>query len=214
MSANSRSVSARDRLLVGSSSTSTRHPTASARPISTSCWAAGESVPDRGVDRNLRMAEPCEHVGGRSAHLGAPDEPEARGLHAEQDVLGRRTDAARATAPGRSSPRPLARASSGCAGRYGAPSSVIRPASGCSAPDRIAISVLLPAPFWPTMAQTSPGRTDTSTPSTATVAPNAFRIPRISKRGVPVMASLMAGVRAAASRPASASDRDRASAVP
>ena len=31
---------------------------------------------------------------------------------------------------------------------------------GRSAPARIAISVLLPAPFWPTSAQTSPARTD------------------------------------------------------
>src|ERR1700752_4078947 len=60
------------------------------------------------------------------------------------------------------------------------------PASACSAPDRIAISVLLPAPFWPTIAHTSPGATATSTPSTATVAPNALRMPRISKRGVAV----------------------------
>ena len=37
--------------------------------------------------------------------------------------------------------------------RRRAPSS---PASGWSAPARIAISVLLPAPFWPTSAQTSP----------------------------------------------------------
>src|SRR2546428_10205224 len=57
------------------------------------------------------------------------------------------------------------------------------PASGFSAPARIAISVLLPAPFWPTSAHTSPERTGKSTPSSAIVAPNALRTPRISKRG-------------------------------
>ena len=57
------------------------------------------------------------------------------------------------------------------------------PASGRSAPDRIAISVLLPAPFCPTSAHTSPGATWKSTPATATVAPNALRTPSIWKRG-------------------------------
>src|SRR5262245_386724 len=58
----------------------------------------------------------------------------------------------------------------------------ITPASGFSAPARIPISVLFPAPFWPTSAHTSPDATATSTPSSATVAPNALRTPRISKR--------------------------------
>ena len=44
------------------------------------------------------------------------------------------------------------------------------------------MSVLLPAPFWPTIAQTSPDATERSTPSTATVAPKVLRIPRISNR--------------------------------
>src|SRR5262245_35257920 len=56
------------------------------------------------------------------------------------------------------------------------------PASGSSAPARIPINVLFPAPFWPTSAHTSPDRTATSTPSSATVAPNALRTPRISNR--------------------------------
>ena len=189
MSANSRRVSVCDRLLVGSSSTRTRHPTASARPISTSCWAAGERL-DRRIDRNFWMAELREHISRRLPHRGAPDKSETGRLHPEQDVLGDGHVRVRATTPGRSSPRPrAARRADARAGRE-------RRRASCdprraAAPDRIAISVLLPAPFCPTMAQTSPGATDRSTPSTASVAPKAFRMPRISKRGVPVMASPM-----------------------
>ena len=137
------------------------------------------------------MAQPRQDVGRRAAHVGATNQAEARRLHAEQDVLGHASGAARARAPGKSSPRPRAGRRAGARAGTAAPSSVMRPASGCSAPERMAINVLLPAPFWPTMAQTSPGKTETSTPSTATVAPNVFRMPRISKRGVPVLAALV-----------------------
>ena len=73
------------------------------------------------------------------------------------------------------------RASRGSRGAYGAPFNVIAPASGAIAPARIDISVLLPAPFCPTSAHTSPPRTARSTPSSATVPPNALRTRRISK---------------------------------
>ena len=65
------------------------------------------------------------------------------------------------------------------AGRRGA----WRRASGVSAPARTAISVLLPAPFWPTSAQTSPAHTRRSTSSSAIVAPKDLQMPRISRRG-------------------------------
>src|SRR5215467_4206261 len=78
---------------------------------------------------------------------------------------------------------PARRASLGLPGEYGRPSIDIDPASGCSAPARMAISVLLPAPFCPTSPQISPGATDRSTPSSATVAPKTLRIPRISNPG-------------------------------
>src|SRR5688572_7941719 len=62
---------------------------------------------------------------------------------------------------------------------------VIDPESGASAPARIAISVLLPAPFCPTSPQISPAATDSATPSSATVAPNALRMPCIPNRSLP-----------------------------
>src|SRR5947207_10218798 len=51
------------------------------------------------------------------------------------------------------------------------------------APERIFMSVLLPAPFSPTSAMTSPGATVSSTPRNAFVAPKLRRTPRISRRG-------------------------------
>ena len=57
------------------------------------------------------------------------------------------------------------------------------PASGATTPESTAMSVLFPAPFWPTRAQTSPPATEKSTPSRATVPPKDLRTPRISRRG-------------------------------
>src|ERR1041385_5405095 len=67
---------------------------------------------------------------------------------------------------------PLSRASSGFDGTYGLPSIVIEPSSGRSEPAITFISVLLPAPFSPMSACTSPSRSSRSTPSSATVGPN------------------------------------------
>src|SRR5438128_346893 len=50
------------------------------------------------------------------------------------------------------------------------------------APERIFMSVLLPAPFSPINAITSPGATLNSTPRNALVAPKLRRTPRISRR--------------------------------
>ena len=93
------------------------------------------------------------------------------------------TGAAPATAPGRSSPRRPRGRRPATAGRYGSPSSSISPSSGASAPLSTFMSVLLPAPFSPTSACTSPPRTSRSTPPSARVAPNRWRTPRITNRG-------------------------------
>src|SRR6516165_4522180 len=60
----------------------------------------------------------------------------------------------------------------------------MRPSSGLCAPESTFIKVLLPAPFSPTNANTSPARTDKSTPSSATVAPKRFRTPSIRRSSV------------------------------
>ena len=54
------------------------------------------------------------------------------------------------------------------------PGSSIEPASGACTPLRILTSVLLPEPFSPTSACTSPARSSNDASRTACVAPNAF----------------------------------------
>src|ERR1700741_2632867 len=76
---------------------------------------------------------------------------------------------------------PAFRASCGCLGWYGWPFSHICPASGACAPDSVFINGLLPAPFSPTKANTSPACTTRSTPSSAMVAPKCFRTPSIRR---------------------------------
>ena len=66
------------------------------------------------------------------------------------------------------------------------------------APASMDISVLLPAPFCPTSAHTSPPRTARSTPSSATVPPNALRTPRISNCAPPTASTIGTGRAAAA----------------
>ncbi len=53
----------------------------------------------------------------------------------------------------------------------GSPSRMRVPEVGCSTPDRIFISVDLPAPFSPNSAVTLPARTSKSTPFSARVTP-------------------------------------------
>src|ERR1700750_168561 len=50
------------------------------------------------------------------------------------------------------------------------------PEVGCSKPERIFISVDLPAPFSPMMACTSPGRTSKSTLNSTGISPKDFEI--------------------------------------
>ena len=94
------------RLLVGSSSTSTRQPTASARAISTSCCAAGRQIGRRCASGEISAWPSCASASrGRLAHRAR----DRRGRSASAPRRARcspsRSGAARATAPGRSSPR-------------------------------------------------------------------------------------------------------------
>ena len=72
---------------------------------------------------------------------------------------------------------PSARAWAGPWMLIGSPSSRIVPLSGWWTPARILTSVLLPAPFSPTSAWTSPARRSSETSSSAWVAPEALRDP-------------------------------------
>src|SRR5262249_23654706 len=65
-----------------------------------------------------------------------------------------------------------------------APRKSTRPALGTSNPEMRWNSVVLPAPFGPMMARSSPAGTARSTPPTACTAPKARPSPRVSSSGV------------------------------
>ena len=150
------------RLLVGSSSTSTRQPMASARAISTSCCAAGGRSPTARIGRDVAMAElaraPRRAVSRIRRDRRCRTTPPPRPARRRARCSPSRSGAARATAPGRSSRRRRGARRADRAARTARRRAHRRRRRAPSAPARIAISVLLPAPFWPTSAQTSPAR--------------------------------------------------------
>src|SRR5581483_7189742 len=79
-----------------------------------------------------------------------------------------------------------------------APSMRISPPSGWCTPPRIFISVLLPAPFSPIRATTSPRLTETETPSSATTPGKRLSIPQSSRRGVGMVGEKAVGCLTAA----------------
>ena len=78
---------------------------------------------------------------------------------------------------------PRAIASDGPVRLTSVPSSRIWPASGRASPYRMFMSVVLPAPFSPSRAWISPGRTSRSIESLATTPGYRFVMPRISSAG-------------------------------
>ena len=184
-SSNSRRTSSRPRLLVGSSRTRTRQPTANARAISTSCCARRREVADHGLAVGCRGARAAP---GRPARGPAPracrTRPSARRLQAEHDVLHDREVRRQRQLlvdHGHAGPPRLQRTRRRGRARRPEPSC---PRPRPSAPERTPMSVLLPAPFCPTSAHTSPRahrerRRRRAPPS----PPKALRMPRISKRG-------------------------------
>ena len=93
MSSNSDCTSACPRLLVGSSRTSTRHPMASARAISTSCCAAGVRSPTGRSGAMSWWPSSAERRDRRLAHPIALDQADGAGnaaahrLDAQHDIL-------------------------------------------------------------------------------------------------------------------------------
>ena len=81
------------------------------------------------------------------------------------------------------------------------PKRKISPASGRTKPLRILTSVDLPAPFSPSSACTSPGRTASDTSSRATVAPKCFLSPTTSNADAPLPLSSTAARQTCRRRP-------------
>ena len=71
----------------------------------------------------------------------------------------------------------------GDAGANGAPARNSSPDDGRSRPPRMRIRVVLPAPFSPRIASTSPARTSRSTPQSAWTSPNRRETPTTSRAG-------------------------------
>ena len=72
------------------------------------------------------------------------------------------------------------------------PSKTIVPLSGAVAPEATFINVDFPAPFSPSRACTSPGRTSNETSLSAAMAPKCFVMPSIDSVGCPAL-TLSAG---------------------
>ena len=167
---------------MGSSSTSTRHPDPSARAISTSCCPPARAAPRASRagcpgDRAAR-AHPLP-VSGRRRAARRPIASVRRRARCSPS----RSGAAPATGLGRSSrPRRVALRAAMVARRTCRRASSHRRRAGALRTGSL-MSVLLPAPFCPTSAHTSPAWTSRSTPASATVWPKALRTPRIAKRG-------------------------------
>src|SRR3712207_4962384 len=74
----------------------------------------------------------------------------------------------------------------------------MRPLSGRTTPPSTFMSVLLPAPFSPTKPSTSPARSRSDTPSSATTPGKALPMPSSSSSGDPPAAAATPGASAAA----------------
>ena len=144
---------------------STRHELcASARAISTSCCAAERQIADASPRVDGRLAPPSDHRerreggGGAAGELAATHEAEARGLDAEEDVLGDGEVGAERELlvdHGDACAARVVRAGAGDRARRRGGS---RPRPWAARRRGFLSSVLLPAPFSPTSAWISPGR--------------------------------------------------------
>ena len=209
------STSGRERLLVGSSRTSTLASSTRARAISTICRSATESEP---------TAAPGAISGCRSSAsaAAAPRFMASRSSRPQRvGSMPRKTFSATlrwgaSASSWCTSTTPRSRASRAVRGRKGSPASSMTPASGAVTPERIPTSVLFPAPFSPTSAWTRPGASESSTSVSAWVAPKRLSIPVARRRGAGV--SVIGRSPGASGRPRSAisstSDPRRVAAAP
>ena len=128
------------------------HRAASAFTISSRCCSATGSVPARAPGSSGRLSRSRQRGRRAAASSRGPHSPPARARRSpppsareRREVLVHHADARRA------------RIARGLRSRRGAPSTRISPASGAIRPYATCISVVLPAPFSPSSACTSPG---------------------------------------------------------
>ncbi len=172
---NSRSVSSRFSAEVGSSMISTRNWPTTALAISTSCWSATLMLP---TTRSGSAATPSSRSTPTTVRRASPQRtrPNLVGS-APRKTFSTMVSVGTTSSSCAMTEMPARRAASGLRNSTGAPLSSICPASGGSRPLSRLMIVLLPAPFSPTSAWTSPGRSSRSTPCSTSTPPNRLRMP-------------------------------------
>ena len=185
---NSRRTSASGSAAVGSSMIRTRASCDSAVAISTRWRLATESVADRRVDVEIVACRAGRGARARRWRIAAPVERAAAACAAR----GRGRCSRRPSAPGTAAVPGRRRRCRPPAPRAGRRSATVCAVDGdrCrrragATPDMILISVDLPAPFSPSSAWTSPGRTSKLTPRSTATGPNDFSIPSSATIGEP-----------------------------
>ena len=130
-----------------------------ARAISITCCSAIEKIAGGALEGKVPVAERLRGPPGRAAATRAGVDPaEARGLEAEEDVLPDGEVGGEVQLLVDHGDAASQRASDGPRGPVGAAVELHRAGVGPCAPLRIFSSVLLPAPFSPIRAWTSPAR--------------------------------------------------------
>src|SRR2546423_7792121 len=160
-----------------SSSRSTRGSVASARASSSGLRSSNPSVSARRLARSARPQSSSASM--QRSYAAAPRRPPpvAAPTKAFSNTVippnGRGTWCAR--------PMPSRQRSAAPSFVTSPPASSTRPAFGRSEPASTFSSVVLPAPFGPTMPMASPGATRKSTPSSTTSAPKRLRTPTATR---------------------------------
>ena len=175
----SSSASAGASTAVGSSSSRMRASDASALTISSRCFErdrqpAGRARPARAAARPAPPAPAPARAAAAGAHLPAGRQRDVlrhgQGRH-RGEVLVHHADPEAARDARRAGPT------------RGTPSTAISPASGRTRPYATCIRVVLPAPFSPSSACSSPGVSVKSAPRSACTEPKRLRMPRSARAG-------------------------------
>ncbi len=190
-----RSVSAAERLAVGSSRTMRSASRASARRISTCCCWAMDSRPTTASARRSKP-ESAVNRSNRSLSERRSMNPARRGSAPRKTFWATVSRGTRATSCATRA-IPLMRARRGEPNETVVPRRTRSPWSCGKTPAMILPRVDLPAPFSPTNAWTDPARTVMETSSRARVAPNDLPMPRTSRCATSASVAMAAVARAA-----------------
>ncbi|GBD28965.1 hypothetical protein HRbin32_00049 [bacterium HR32] len=172
----SASTSGGVRAEVGSSRMRTRAPAYRAFRISTHCFSPSDSCQTR-ASRSTRT--PYRSQRAATSRRAAPKSITPRAARGcPSRTFSSTVCAATSLRVWWTMPIPRAKASWGDRNWTRSPRTYTSPSSGCTRPNRTFMRVVLPAPFWPRTAWTSPSRTSKSTPASAITPGNRLVMPR------------------------------------